>query len=764
MGVIIIFSCIILLLIPSVIAENRKVVQITDNGSLYGIVSPQAYYFKGENERIYVVYARNDRFPDVTYPNNHIDSFIRYYDLENDTVSEEFLVGLGHGDDHGAPTLCIDDRGYIHVFYGSHSDKSQYSVSASPEDISLWINKTHTIPDTYGYTYPKAVFADGLIYVFFRSRSHGGSSLNQGNYAFIKSEDYGDTWSEQIEFVDASTEYAISVYPTMVRYVNGVFHVTWYIKTETGADYYGPGSEETRYNAYYAKSYDGGVTWTNVDGSYTSSYITIREMDKYYQVYNTTTQTKVVGSFISDWYGPGLDFVRYRTTTAPYMDISPLGVPYIGFNPTDEGKMLVYWNKTQWKRISGEYNSYKPFVISDTEIYLLSWNVYRYDGQTISIRKAGLSLNDFVVSTTDSRNITYAIGLKENNIYLINISFNIPYNPIFAGGDGTIDNPYRISKIEHLDSIRFHLDNHFVLLNNLDFNNDSSYIGKENKHTFLTGEGWTPIGNWDNDYFLITDDKSICRSNTPFKGILNGNGHTISNLYINKPNDDNLGLFGSLNGFVYDVGVINVNISGNEHLGSIAGTVSGTISQSFSSGLINSNTISITARIGGFVGYLQDGGFIYNCWSGTNIFVPNGERIAGLIGQINEGATVRDSYSFGFINSSISWSNGGLIGRNLNADNDASTPNCFWDLNKSRKMNSQGGIGKTTEDMMNIITYFDEKWIVDQGKLFGPISHRIQGILDLLNGFSFLQSWFLRRYFEQESPFGANSGEIESKH
>jgi hypothetical protein len=223
------------------------------------------------------------------------------------------------------------------------------------------------IPNDFGYTYPKAVFVDGSIYVFFRSRDHGGSNFNQGKYAYIKSDDYGNSWSEQIEFVDASQGVrAISVYPTSAKYANGYLHVAWYIKCESGdtADYYGPGTRETRHNVYYAKS-PNGVTWYNVDKSHSSTYITMGEMDKFYQVYNTTTQTKVVGSYSKDYYGPGLDFIRYRTTKPPIMDVSSSGIPYIGLQPTDDGSIIRYWKESEWRTIHLPSNvSYIPYIVS----------------------------------------------------------------------------------------------------------------------------------------------------------------------------------------------------------------------------------------------------------------------------------------------------------------------------------------------------------------------------------------------------------------
>jgi hypothetical protein len=390
------------------------------------------HYF---NERIYVVYARNDRFPNSPYPNNHEDTYIRYYDIKTDTVSDEYLVGFGHGNTHGKPTMIVDDKGYIHVFYGSHCDKSQYSVSANPEDITKWIDKTHTLPDTYGYTYSRAVFGDGPIYVFFRSRCHGGTSLRQGNFAFIKSDDYGNTWSEQIEFADASTQRPIAIYPGMVRYVQDTIHLTWYIKCESGdlADCYGPGTRETRHNAYYAKSKDGGKTWLNAGETYSTSKINITEMDEHYLVFFTANRTKVSA------HPANSSFIRYRTSDLPRLDISTSGVPYVGIRvspPIQDGithtydrvewePKVFYWDG-EWKLIPGKYNSYSPFIISDEEIYFLGSTIYRYDGEKLVHKSAGISLSSYIVSNTDTRHrgIPNVLASRGGIIRIVNVVFD----------------------------------------------------------------------------------------------------------------------------------------------------------------------------------------------------------------------------------------------------------------------------------------------------------------------------------------------------
>jgi hypothetical protein len=88
----------------------------------------------------------------------------------------------------------------------------------------------------------------------------------------------------------------------------------------------------------------------------------------------------------------------------------------------------------------------------------------------------------------------------------------------FAGGTGTVSDPYQIATADQLNDVRtYHsVDTYFKLTKDIDL---SSYS---------TGEGWLPIGN----------DASLYRAN------INGNGFIITNLTINRPTSTNVGLFG----------------------------------------------------------------------------------------------------------------------------------------------------------------------------------------------------------------------------
>jgi hypothetical protein len=71
------------------------------------------------------------------------------------------------------------------------------------------------------------------------------------------------------------------------------------------------------------------------------------------------------------------------------------------------------------------------------------------------------------------------------------------------------------------------------------------------------GYGFMPVGNY-------TDH---------FTGTFDGQGHTISNIYINRLlTQDRVGLFGETgNSAIHDVGLVDVNISGSSDVGALVG-------------------------------------------------------------------------------------------------------------------------------------------------------------------------------------------------
>lgn len=142
----------------------------------------------------------------------------------------------------------------------------------------------------------------------------------------------------------------------------------------------------------------------------------------------------------------------------------------------------------------------------------------------------------------------------------------------FAGGDGSKDNPYQISNgaelaylAQQVNSEKIDSEDTFITLtNNIDLNN----------------KAWTPIGN----------------SDSVFAGTFDGDGHTISGLYINitgrysSPKKGRLyqGLFGYVEGGT----VQNLIVTGSVTIG-------------------NEKSVDVS-YIGGIVG-INDGGKVQNC-------------------------------------------------------------------------------------------------------------------------------------------------------
>jgi len=76
----------------------------------------------------------------------------------------------------------------------------------------------------------------------------------------------------------------------------------------------------------------------------------------------------------------------------------------------------------------------------------------------------------------------------------------------------------------------------------------------------------------DLDMVAILDFEPVGDYTTPFTGTFDGLGHTISNLTINRPGEDYVGLFGCTDGAVIrNVGLIGSSVTGAESVGGLVG-------------------------------------------------------------------------------------------------------------------------------------------------------------------------------------------------
>lgn len=205
-------------------------------------------------------------------------------------------------------------------------------------------------------------------------------------------------------------------------------------------------------------------------------------------------------------------------------------------------------------------------------------------------------------------------------------------------GQGTKASPYLITSLANLKWL----------------SNDSSAwdatfkqtadIDASKTKTWNNGKGFIPIGH-DGDNFT---------------GIYMGQNHTITGLYINRPNKTRIGLFSNVrsSGVIKNIHLKQVDITGGNEVGGVAGLNSGKIiGASVTGGQI---TGAGTGNIGGLVG--ANHGTIKD--SQANVAVSAQDKhIGGLVGYGGKGSSIQGSHATGNITSKDE-EVGGLVGDN----------------------------------------------------------------------------------------------------
>lgn len=147
------------------------------------------------------------------------------------------------------------------------------------------------------------------------------------------------------------------------------------------------------------------------------------------------------------------------------------------------------------------------------------------------------------------------------------------------------------------------------------------------------GQGFTPIGN-----------------NTKiFSSRLDGLGHTISNLTINRPDRDYVGLIGRSDMFAQNIGLTNANIIGANNVGAVAGRIA-LLRNTYATGSVLGNY-----RVGGLAGWVASS--VSDAYATSN--VTGRSRIGGLIGDTN---AITRSYATGNVTNNIAEANDSLVG------------------------------------------------------------------------------------------------------
>lgn len=144
-----------------------------------------------------------------------------------------------------------------------------------------------------------------------------------------------------------------------------------------------------------------------------------------------------------------------------------------------------------------------------------------------------------------------------------------------------------------------------------------------------SGIAWSPIGNTTN----------------PFAGTFDGNGHTISGLYVDSSDYEFMGMFGvtasgsELTNFRITNSYFKNQNTSNGFVGSVAGKLCGNMSKVYSNAIVKSNNL----RSAGMVAYAEGGEInISDCWFDGQVLEGDagdnkGRYIGGIVSSVRQG-------------------------------------------------------------------------------------------------------------------------------
>ncbi|MDI6751222.1 MAG: YDG domain-containing protein [Rhodocyclaceae bacterium] len=156
-----------------------------------------------------------------------------------------------------------------------------------------------------------------------------------------------------------------------------------------------------------------------------------------------------------------------------------------------------------------------------------------------------------------------------------------------------------------------------------------------------------------------------------FAARFDGLGHTITNLTINRPDEDNVGLFSIVtpqpqlaekHERVRNVGLVGSSVTGNNTVGGLVGKVNDTTSSLLAmirNVYADGVAVTGTDSVGGLVGSNGNSGAITGSYATGS--VSGNTNVGGLVGSNNSG-TITDSYATGIVTGRLYV--GGLVGTN----------------------------------------------------------------------------------------------------
>lgn len=312
--------------------------------------------------------------------------------------------------------------------------------------------------------------------------------------------------------------------------------------------------------------------------------------------------------------------------------------------------------------------------------------------------------------------------LKTKNMKVKNLQFSVmlallmlvflPGYAQFSGGDGTEENPYQIATLDDLKELSLapaEWDAYFVLTADIDAAATSTW--KDEGETKV--KGFSPIGTGINENF---------------GGTFDGQGHTISNLYINRPTAQFVGLFGRVGdsgqtGTIKDLNVSNATVVGYQYVGGAFGYINyGYVTNVHSDAQVEA-LISAISYAGAFAG--RASGYFYNCSASGS--VKGSGMLGGFAGYLNNATYAVDAFRC-YATASVTASNtadekvGGFVG-----ETNATVSDCYATGAVSGMKNTGGFAGKINSGTREITNCFALGTVHDSIEVAGAFAGYIVG-------------------------------------
>ena len=486
------------------------------------------------------------------------------------------------------------------------------------------------------------------------------------------------------------------------------------------------------------------------------------------------------------WNARGFNIISLIVVMAVLAILVTIAVPkYLNHTQTahhtkilHDGKLLqdaclrYYADNTDWPRLTDDPLTDLPdkFISLNGQETDTDPNANYYDIDMDA-------LSSYVRINTDSS--YYVLQNPVGDIYIRTFAVEpgtpkLPRDP--ESGEIIIDSAEKLAKIGNDED--YPIDGNYIQMADIDLTDYSS------------GEGWEPIvktekvacewcidnpgacflcnGTGDGGHCGLCGGTGLCFDcngvgfiNTTtggFSGTFDGNGFTISNLIINRPDNNNLGLFNytESGAKLTNITLMNIDITGCGNVGGLVGENKGAIEFCCTTGLItsfncdggivgynngsvisshSSCTVAGFNEPGGLVGW--NDGSITSCFSTGSV---SGKDAGGLVGW--NGGPITSCYSTGSVEGTIK--TGGLVGYNcssitscystspvsdtegvgglVGSDDGGIVTFSYWNVEASGQSTSKGGEGKTTYEMKQQSTFegwnFNNTWQIQEGATY----------------------------------------------